>query len=456
MKGRAEPSRLLCFRMLTDVFDHGGFSNLTVRGALLSSGLTPVEKSFATALFYGIITRKYTLNHYLKKNLRKKFDTLEDNVHTLLLMGAFQLIFSPGIPAFAAVNETVRLAKLFTNEGGVRLVNAVLRTIDKDFQDGLIQPGKEKFDVRFSLNRELSGCLVAWYGKERAEKLGEAFLASPHVSARVNRRKNSPEELIAILQKEGVPASPGTLCPDAIVLQLGGRPVTSLASFSQGRFMIQDEAAMLASFLIGAKPGDHILDVCSAPGGKACHMAECMDDVGNVLALDSNESRILLVEENQKRLGLSCIDTAVLDALTLDQSLGDKKESFDKVLCDVPCSGLGLIHRKPDIRHTMTYEKMADLVLVQQAILASAARFVAPGGTLMYSTCTINPHENQEQAGRFLLEHPEFEEDSILADLPESLRTEHHIEEAQHGQLSLFPDTDGCDGFFIARFRRQT
>lgn len=454
MRGRAEPARLLCFRMLSDVFDHGGFSNLTVRGALLSSGLSPVEKSFATALFYGIITRKYTLDHYLRKNLRKKFDTLENNVHTLLLLGAFQLIFSPGIPAFAAVNETVRLAKLYTNEGGVRLVNAVLRAIDRDVQEGLIHPEQEKFDVRFSLNREISGCLIAWYGKERAEHVAEAFLASPRVTARVNRIKNTPEELIAILKSEGVPATPGSLCPDAIYLQLGGRPVTSLRSFSQGRYMIQDEAAMLASFLFGAKSGDKILDVCSAPGGKACHLAERMKDKGSILALDSNESRILLVEENQKRLGLSSIDTAVLDARTLDEKIGDHRESFDGVLCDVPCSGLGLLHRKPDIRHSMTYDKMGELTKIQVEILESASLFVKPGGTLMYSTCTINPHENQDQADRFLLEHPEFQPFPFVEDLPEPLRTDEHIAEATGGRLSLFPDTDGCDGFFIARFRR--
>lgn len=457
MSLRAEPSRHICFRMLSDVFINSTFSNKVTQNTLSSANLSTAEKGFATALFYGTITHKYSLDHYLKKNLRKKFDTLESNVHILLLMGAWQLIYSTSVPPFAAVNETVKLAKLYTNEGGVRLINAVLRSISQDKDSDKIDPEKEKFDVRFSLNRELSGCLIHWYGKERAALLAASFLGVPHITARVNRLKTDPDRLIAFLSREGVIATGDRLCPDALRLELNGKSIHDLKSYQQGLFMIQDEAAMLASWLFQAKPGDSILDVCSAPGGKTCHIAECMHDDGHILALDLSESRIELVEQNQKRLGINCIDTAVLDAQDLIDTLPDKRHSFDGVLCDVPCSGLGLLLRKPDIRHTMTYEKMLSLIETQHSILSQSAAFVRKGGTLMYATCTINPNENQAQAKRFLDENSDFECYPFDDILPPNVisSSSDHLDQAKTGQLILLTDQDDCDGFFVARFRRK-
>ncbi len=457
MSLRAEPSRHICFRMLTDVILNGEFSNKVTQTALSSATLSVAEKSFATALFYGTITHKYTLDHYLKKNLRKKFDSLESNVYILLLMGAWQLIYSTSVPSFAAVNETVRLAKLYTNEGGVRLVNAVLRTISQDKDSGTIDPQKEKFDVCFSLNRELSGSLIHWFGKERAASLAASFLGTPHITARVNRLKTDPERLISSLAKEGVDATGYRLCPDALRLELNGKSIHDLNAYQQGLFMIQDEAAMLASWLFQAKSGDSVLDVCSAPGGKTCHIAEQMHDNGHILALDLNESRIELVEQNQMRLGIHCIDTSVLDAEYLIETIGDQKNSYDGVLCDVPCSGLGLLLRKPDIRHTMTYEKMQSLIETQHRILSQSSAFVRAGGTLIYATCTINPNENQVQVDRFLQENDDFEPYPFDDILPASVEKSFagHQDQAKIGQLILLPDQDDCDGFFIARFRRK-
>ena len=457
MSVRAEPSRHICFRMLCEVILDGQFSNQVTQNLLSGASLTPAEKSFATALFYGTITHKYTLDYYLKKNLRKKFDTLESNVHILLLMGAWQLIYSTSVPSFAAVNETVRLAKLYTNEGGVRLVNAVLRSLSQDKDSGAIDPDKEKFDVKYSLNRELSGSLIHWYGKERAASLAASFFGTPHITARVNRLKTDPERLVLLLEKEGVNATGDRLCPDALRLELNGKSIHDLKAFQQGYFMIQDEAAMLASWLFQAKPGDSILDVCSAPGGKTCHLAEQMHDKGHILALDMSESRIELVEQNQKRLGITCIDTGVLNAEKLIETIGEQIQTYDGVLCDVPCSGLGLLLRKPDIRHTMTYEKIQSLIETQHQILSQSSAFVRKGGTLLYATCTINPHENQLQVERFLTENEDFEVypfDSILPENVAKASSEHAIQ-AKIGQLILLPDQDKCDGFFVARFRRK-
>jgi len=443
--------------MLSEVFEKTAYSNIVLQKSLHSTRLTQVEKSFTVAMFYGTITRVHTLDYYLKKNLRKKYDTLESGVHTILRMGLWQLIYAHSVPPFAAVNETVKIAKLYTNEGGVRLVNAVLRTAAKEFEDGIINPETSRFDVRFSLNRELSGCLIKWYGQDRAESIAAAFLRDPSVTARVNTLRTSKEALKEQLLKEDVTFEDGLFMENALRLNLGGQAVYELPSFTDGLFMIQDEGAMLTSCMMAPQKGQRILDVCSAPGGKSCHMAELMENQGRIMALDLHESRLELVEQNQARLGITCIDTAVADATKLSDELPDDAASFDGVLVDVPCSGLGLLLRKPDIRLTMTYEKMQELLPVQAVILDQASSFVRPGGTLVYSTCTINPHENDEQADFFLAAHSDFEEYPFDTQLPGpvvSLNPE-HIRTAARGRLQLLPDVDGCDGFFIARFRRK-
>ncbi len=457
MSGKADKSRNLVFHMLTEVLENGAYSNIVLQKSLRSVKLTQEEKSFLTALFYGTITRLHTLDYYLKKNLKKKYDTLDPAVHQLLRMGVWQLLYAHSVPSFAAVNETVKLAKLYTNEGGVRLINAVLRSISADIESGIIDPEKARFDVKYSLNRELSGCLIKWYGDDRAASIAEAFLKDPVITARVNTFRINREELIRRLRDEGVDSEEGRLSDDALILTLNGHALYELASFREGLFMVQDEAAMLAAILMDPREGWKVLDVCSAPGGKTCHMAEKMDDKGRILALDINESRLQMVEENQARLGLTCIDTALADATDLSAELSGYLGYYDAVLADVPCSGLGLLLRKPDIRHTMTFEKMNDLLKVQETILEQAALFVRPGGTLLYSTCTINPHENDGQADAFLARHENFEEypfDDILPQ-KDALRTDVHLSDARRGRLKLLPDEDACDGFYIARFRRK-
>ena len=457
MSQKADIARNLCFHMLTEVFENTAYSNIVLQKSLRSTRLTPQEKSFTVAIFYGTITRVHTLDFYLEKNLRKKFASLDCDVHTILRMGLWQLMYAHSVPPFAAVNEMVKIAKLYTNEGGVRLVNAVLRTLAKECEDGIIDPENSRFDVKYSLNRELSGCLIKWYGQEKAELLAAAFLKDPSITARVNRVHTSKEALAEKLAQEGVITQDSLFMEDAIRLDLAGHAVYELPSFQEGLFMIQDEGAMLASYLMSPKKGQKILDVCSAPGGKSCHMAELMEDQGKVLALDLYASRLEMVEQNQERLRLTCIDTSEADATQLTEEISNYSSYFDGVLADVPCSGLGLLLRKPDIRLTMTYEKIQELLPVQAKILSQAAEFVMPGGTLVYSTCTINPHENGEQADLFLAQRDDFEEYPFADILPEKLISlnPEHLETALHGRLQLLPDIDGCDGFFIARFRRK-
>ena len=449
--------RNLCFHMLTEVFENQSYSNLVIQNMLHHSSLTCKDKSFAVALFYGTITRLYTLDYYLARALHQKIDTLDPAVRTILRMGVWQILYAHSVPSFAAVDQMVSLSGIHTHEGGVRLVNAVLRAISRDYDSGKIEPEKSRFDVRYSLPKELSGCLIKWYGQERAEAIAEAYLQDAAITARVNIKKTTPADLVVLLADEGVTASPGLFMDEAVRLQLEGKSIRDLVSFDRGLFMIQDEAAMLASHLMSVQPGDRVLDVCAAPGGKSCHMAERMNNQGYILAIDIHASRLELIAQNANRLGLTCIETKAADAETLIDTMPEQIGSFDDVLVDVPCSGLGLLLRKPDIRMSMTYQKMQELILLQERILQQASAFVAPGGTLLYSTCTINPHENEEQAKKFLANNNTFEAYPFGDILPSRLAelADTFMSDAARGSLQLLPDVVACDGFYMARFRRK-
>lgn len=449
-----DPARLLAYQMLYRVLEQGGYSNLVLKEMAEKTNLTTEQRSFSTALFYGTITRYISLDYYLKPYLPAGISALDGSVRTLLRMGAWQVLFSRNIPLFAAVNETVVLSRQYTNPGATKLINAVLRNLGRDFEQKKFSLESAKFPIRYALSPEISGCLQKWYGKERAETLAQGFLGVAKITARCNRLRTSPEELIEILAQEGVSARPSEFMTEGLSLDLQGKVIASLESFRQGLFMIQDQGAMLASGVLAPKPGEKILDICAAPGGKSCHLAELSLDKAEIIALDVNPSRLMLIRQNQERLGLTSIKAYEGDGLNFFIQHPELQATFDGVLVDVPCSGLGLLLRKPDIRLQMTYAKIQELLPLQKAILEQSALGVKPGGRLLYSTCTINPAENQEQVQSFLADHAEFESCDLSPFLPLSFLT-HHKDSMEKGWIQLLPDQDGCDGFFIALLRRK-
>lgn len=456
MRKKCGSARQICLDMLMDVFEKQAYSNVVMQSAMSATGLSTEDKAFASAMFYGTITRLYSIDYYLNKKLDKDLEKLDPAVRTLLRMGAWQILYSHSVPTFAAVDQTVNLAKQYTNEGASKLINAVLRALSKEERSENSDKATTRFDIHYSLNRELAGCLIKWYGKERAASIASAFLSTPNVTARHNRLRCTRDELIQEFHKEGVTTEDSLFMDEAIRISLCGHSIPDLPSYRNGLFMIQDEAAMLVSHILAPSKGARILDVCAAPGGKSCHIAEITGDQAHIIALDIHESRLVQIEENQKRLGIIGIDTAVADASSITTEHKEYIQAFDGVLADVPCSGLGLLLRKPDIRQKMTYARMQELIPIQAAILREAAECVRPGGRLVYSTCTINPEENAYQAERFLSENKDFRYQSFGDILPERLKEESLclMEQAQKGQLQLLPDRVGCDRFFIACFRR--
>ena len=428
--------REIAYEMLFDVFEREGFSNLVLKNRD-TTGL-------ASAMFYGTITRSYTIDFLLKHIAKVDVSDMDPETRTIMRMGVWQIVFSDKVPSFAAVDTSVSLARKVTPRSA-SYINAILRKIAENPTD----VDSFKPEVRTSLSPEIFGVLKKSYGKEDALNIGLAFLKSPKLTVRPNLLKTDRESLLKIFEKEGITAVRSDLVPNAINIE--GARIETLQSFKDGLFFVQNEAAQLASLIADPQKKDKILDCCAAPGGKSTHMAELAGDDCDILSLDINTSRLALIEENAKRLELKSIRTKCADSMDFDID-----EQFDIVLCDVPCSGLGLMSRKPDIRLTISYDRIQELLPRQRNILKNASRFVKPGGKLIYCTCTLNKAENEETIQDFLDNNSDFVASDIRDIIPDSLIMDNVREDsASKGCLTLFPHIDGCDGFFISRLERR-
>ena len=446
-------ARAAALEILIEVLERQAYSNLSSDAILRRYRLQPRDRAFATALVYGTISRVITLDQILSGVSSMPLAKMDAPIRNILRMGAWQLMYSRSVPPRAACNESVDLAKIAGNRGAAGMVNGILRRIASNMPS--IQP--ENFALYYSLPSWLADSLVSWLGTESASKVAAAGIEPPPLSVRTNSLRTDPATLALKLKEEGVASSPGVFHPDALRLDLAGSPVTSLASFDAGFFMVQDEAAMMVASIAAPMPGQTVVDLCAAPGGKSCHMAEIMDNRGRIVACDLHSSRLELIGHNARRLGLTCIETRQMDASADPENRGSLPEA-DIVLCDVPCSGLGLLARKPDIRLNADPDSFDRLVETQRRILHKASGMIRPGGILVYSTCTLNPAENDLQADRFLQETKgKFEPCGFAPLLPERLAAMDAslVQDAAGGRIRLLPGVHGCDGFFIARFRRM-
>jgi 16S rRNA (cytosine967-C5)-methyltransferase len=448
-----DPARLAAAGILHAVYEEGAFASLLSIQMLDDDRLEPLDRRFATAVIYGTLSRTITIDWILERLSSRPLAGLDPWVRTILRMGAWQLLWSRSVPQPAAIDESVRLAKKLANPGAANFINAVLRKISLSPPD--LPAGNPS--VRFSLPSEIYGILRKAYGPSEAEAMAESFLRQDSwTTARVNLLRTSRDALASELEKSGVGAEPGLYCPEALRLDLRGQPVRRLPAWQKGLLSIQDEAAMLVGHAADPSAGQLIIDLCAAPGGKTCHLAERTDCGSRILAFDSHPGRLRLVTENVERLGLSGISCQTGDATGegMDPGLAG---SADLVVADVPCSGLGLLAKKPEIRLTMDYQKITALCALQAAILKYAASLLKPGGILVYSTCTVNPAENEALVRSFAGETGgAVGLDPLLPLLPESLAAHPDIREtAAQGWIQLLPHRHGLDGFFIARMRRN-
>lgn len=407
--------------------ERGGYSQLVIDSAIGRAGLSPRDAAFASALFYGALERKLTLDHCLKKYARHP---LTDEVAAVLRVAVYQLLYMDSVPPHAAVSEAVDSVRALRQSAAGGMVNGILRAF---LRDGRAVPPTEgdlqRLMIAYSCGETVTRRLLDWYGPERTESILAASLGRPPLFLRVNTLRTDADSLAAALAAEGIETAPGPL-PDC--LTAAGGDVARAASHQTGLFHIQDASSQRAALAVGAAPGERILDVCAAPGSKSFVMAQRMGDRGEIVCRDLSEKRLRLVERGAKRLGISILSTRPSDGAVRDPALG----VFDRVLCDVPCSGLGVLRRKPEIKYRGggAFDGLPEL---QYKILDTSSHYCKAGGRLVYSTCTVNPEENERVVARFLAGRPEFSpEDGGLSPIP--------------------PGDAGGDGFFIARLRRST
>lgn len=436
MVNKHETARSLALSVLEDVFEQGAYSNIALNKALEASTLSVQDKGLATELVYGTVSRKITLEWYLAHFIedREKLDTW---VYYLLMLSLYQMLYLDKLPTHAVVNEAVTLAK--RGRGADKFVNAILRKISQSTLPNPtdIKRKNKRLSIQYSVPVWLVQTLIAEYGDERAEKIFQSI----HLRNKASIRVTNSQQIDRLAEELDAHHSP--LSPVGLVKPHGHFAATDY--FKQGLITIQDETSQLVAPTLKIQGEEQILDACAAPGGKTCHMASYLTS-GKIMALDLYEHKLTLIEENAKRLGLADkIETKRLDASRVHEEFGP--DTFDKILVDAPCSGIGLIRRKPDIRYNKAAMDFENLKTIQLQILDSVCQSLKIGGIITYSTCTIIAKENQEVIDEFLQTHPNFEQ--VLLEHP---RADIMVD----GCLLITPEQYQTDGFFIGQFRRKS
>ena len=419
----------------------GGWSNGVLKEYLRRDRLDRREAALATRLCYGVLQNRLLLDYYLQQLLTGKLKSLHPVIHDILHMGLYQLYFMDKIPESAAVNESVSLAKHYCKgqKNAPNLVNAVLRNAQSR-KDSLQKP--KSYVERYSHPQKLVDLLKSYVGKEQLEPMLRANNEIPPTVIQVNTLKTTCGELQQILEGEGVSVQPHSWMPNALVLT-GTGALENLPSFQNGLFYVQDAASKLSVLCAGLKEGMAVLDCCAAPGGKSFAAAIAMNGTGSLTSCDVHEHKTALIANGAQRLGITNLTAIHKDAT---QPRAEWENAFDAVIVDAPCSGYGIIRKKPDIRYKDP-DTMKDLPLLQLQILENQSRFVKPGGILMYSTCTLVQAENEGVVETFLQKNQEF----VL----EHLQLPDNFPKNETGMLALIPGRFDTDGFFIARLRRK-
>ncbi|GIO38716.1 ribosomal RNA small subunit methyltransferase B [Paenibacillus antibioticophila] len=448
-------SRSVALQVLTAVEQEGAYSNLLLNGALQKSGLSGPDAGLATELVYGTIQRLNTIDFLLEPFVTKGMGKLAPWVRNLLRMSFYQLYYLDRIPPHAVVNEAVNLAKKRGHQGISGMVNGVLRNVLRRKEELKLPEGLspvQRIALEHSHPEWLVARLLEQYGEQTAEAICRANNEPPSISIRVNRAKTNREDMLRLLKEQGLSAAPSKLSQDGIVVEGGGGNMALTPWYREGLISVQDESSMLVAEALAPEPGMSVLDCCAAPGGKTCHIAEIMQDSGLVLANDIHPHKAKLVEDQANRLGLTNIDISTGDASKLGERL--EQNSFDRILLDAPCSGLGVIRRKPDLKWAKTAGDIAEIAGIQRTLLDTAGDLLKPGGLLVYSTCTIEPRENEEMVSSFLSRHPEFE---LATDKPSAWETEPLAAASARGSIGLqiLPQDAHSDGFYIARLRKK-
>lgn len=422
--------RELGYEAINNVINQGGYSNIAINKILRKSDLDNKNRGFFTELVYGTIENKLYLDYIIQKYSNQKISELSKEVLIILEMGIYQIREMNSVTDFAAVDESVKLCKKIYPRGS-GFVNAILRSVLRDPKafDIDIKDNIERMSVEYSISRDIAQLLLTQYGQEITEDIMYGFSQKPQIYIRANRIKTTAGELKMLLEEEGVGVELVPENQDALAVK-NLKNIENNQYYKEGFFTVQDISSMNCVKELNPKEGDYILDICACPGGKTTYMAELINNNGKIDAMDISENKLELVKNTCRRLGLGIVKTEVNDATKYNSQMADK---YDKVLVDAPCSGLGIIRRKPEIRYK-TEKDITSIYRVQEKILQNASKYLKTGGTLIYSTCTINKDENQKITDKFLNENKNYKriQDDII----------------------MLPGDNEVDGFYICKMER--
>jgi 16S rRNA (cytosine967-C5)-methyltransferase len=453
-----DPVRMLAWKILQEMERSSSFADLALDRAFIESpDLRPLDRAMISEMVLGTLRWQARLDTHLQHALKTRGKNIEPRLLHLLRLGAYQILFMDRVPESAAVNESVRLAKvLFKSEKVTGFVNALLRSVIRNKDQDLFPPFPERpvehLIQAFSHPSWLVERWVKEFGAETARDLCAANNRKPPFAVRTNTLKTTREELHRRLAEAHLSSQPTSFSPEGLIL----RKSPSLPGerlFQEGLYFVQDESSQVVAHLLSPLPGERVLDVCAAPGGKTTHLAQLMGNRGEITALELHRSKVKLIEENCRRLGITIVRAIERDASQpLPFPWG---ESFDRILLDAPCTGLGILHRNPEAKWRRKPEDVLRLSRTQKALLDNISSWLKAGGTLVYSTCTMTPEENDGVVNSFLETHPKFRKENLRETVPAGLRP---LVDSQGFYRTyperVIPDSNRMDGFFAARLRR--
>jgi len=435
-------------KILVKVFESKSYSNILIKN--LSESFSSLDKAFITDMVYGTIKWKLKIDNAIENLSKIKLNKISPYILNILRLGIYQIDYMSKVPQSAAVNECVKLARKYGNAGAVKYVNGLLRNYCRN-KNSVSYPNKREdaaqyLSIFYSFPKWMVEKLICQYGEDFTEDFLRASNEVPPLSIRVNNLKISKEDLKRSLSEKGIEVEDGKYLEDALYLK-GVPGIANLDEYKKGYFTVQDESSMAAVLALSPEPGEFIMDLCSAPGTKSTYMGELMANKGRIISGDLSQGKLKLVEDNGRRLGLDIIETICHDASKVMEEYVGKA---DRVLVDAPCSGLGIMRKKPEIRWNREISHIEDISKLQKSILNVSGSYVKSGGILVYSTCTLLKEENIEVVEDFLKNNSNF----VVDDIPGTLADKLKKGILNEGFMELYPNRDGIDGFFIARLKR--
>lgn len=464
---RGVQSRRIALQVLIQV-DGGAFSNLALPEALKKSQLSKRDKAFVTLLVQGVIRNTNLLDDVIKRFSKNPIETLPSALLNTLRLAFFQLKFLKETPASAVLNTSASIAKIVGHKGMASYTTAVLHSylrsdeakLDSatDTANGDSQSSETEGEAatpaelarRYTIPEWLVERWIKNFGQTEALSLLKFSTSHPRIVLRANDLAITPEGLGIILDNADIKYEVSPLVPSCLVLDPRGRgrgSPSGIPGYNEGMFSIQDDTAAIVAKVVDAKPGELIIDLCAAPGGKALYMGEMMENKGRIIAVDTRANRLELLKNNRRRLGITNIEVMEADGTTLQF-----EPQVDRILIDAPCSGTGVLNRRSDLRHRRKPEDIASLAKLQYDLLDNADHLLKPGGVLVYATCAVEPEENEQVIDKFVAQHPDYRFDDLTPYFPKELAQKHDLEyRLRTGKLQILPSMSNLSGFFIAR-----